>query len=162
MTDENSIDGKKFRLFILGAGFSKPAGMPLAQELWELIRSNASGVGGRAEKFDNDLSAYIDYVKRTSGKHLELDDVNFEEFCEFLDVQHYLGTRGSHTWSEAGNETTLIIKNQIGRILSQRMADGPDNWDLYLSFAEQLGPSDTVITFNYDTPLRRRMTASSP
>lgn len=77
----------------------------------------------------------------------------------YLDVEHYLGLRGSDTWSDDGNEGTIVAKTLIGRILSEcesRLGEVPA---LYREFASRLEPGDTVLTFNYDTLLERALEA---
>jgi len=39
-----------FRIFILGAGFSKPAGYSLANELWPMVSERGKSLTGRASK----------------------------------------------------------------------------------------------------------------
>ena len=59
----------KFRLIILGAGFSRPAGFPLAIDLWKEIREVAANTPPnlRAYKFNDDLQHYIEFRKDTDG-----------------------------------------------------------------------------------------------
>lgn len=152
----------RYRLIILGAGFSRPAGFPLAVELWKQIRETAAkrfSASDRAYKFNNDLQHYIDFRKETDGKVLTPEMVDFEDFMRFLDVEHYLGLRGSDTWSEDGNEGTIVTKFLIGEILAtyvNRLNGVPQ---LYLDFARRLEPRDIVFTFNYDTLLERALDA---
>jgi len=85
--------------------------------------------------------------------------VDFEDFMRFLDVEHYLGLRGGDTWSEDGNEGTIVAKFLIGSILARQINALRDVPDLYLEFAKRLEPRDVVITFNYDTLLERALDA---
>ncbi len=50
---------QKYRVIILGAGFSKSAGIPLADELWREILVQSKSLWGRASKFNDDLDKYI-------------------------------------------------------------------------------------------------------
>ncbi len=150
-------ESRNFGIFILGAGFSAPAGLPLADELWSDILTHARTFQGRAQQFWDDLDYYIDFRRRADGKALNREQVNFEEFLGFLDVEHYLGLRGSDTWSEDGNETQVVIKTQIGKILSRRMPEPGKIPAVYLRFAEKLQPSDLILTFNYDLLLERSL-----
>jgi hypothetical protein len=151
----------KYRLIILGAGFSRPAGIPLAAELWKEIRETAAEFSRdlRAYKFNEDLEHYIAFRKDTEGEELTADTVDFEDFVRFLDVEHYLGLRGGDTWSEDGNEGTIVTKYLIGKTLSRYINALEAVPELYLEFARRLGPNDTVITFNYDTLLERALDA---
>jgi hypothetical protein len=146
---------KKFRLFILGAGFSRGAGLPLAHELWSEVRRRASRLEGRAGKFGRDIQSYIEFRRRTEGLHLSEDDIPFEQFMEFLDLEHFLGLRGKDTWSDDGNETTIVVKHLISQIIIELLIALPAIPVAYLEFARRLRPDDIVFTFNYDTLLER-------
>lgn len=148
---------ERFRIFILGAGFSKPAGFPLATELWEEVYSRARDLDGRAGKFRTDLDDYREYKRSCDGVDLSENRVDFEDFCRFLDVEHFLGLRGSATWSVDGNEGTVVIKTLIGQILADLTPSAEDIPKLYLDFARGLQPNDYVLTFNYDTLLERAL-----
>lgn len=50
-----------FRSFILGAGFSRPAGLPLASQLYLAVRALIEGRHGTDTKFDRDLNYYLRY-----------------------------------------------------------------------------------------------------
>jgi hypothetical protein len=52
-----SATPKRFAIFILGAGFSRPAGLPIADELWQEVRRRAINVDGTA--FRSDLNSYF-------------------------------------------------------------------------------------------------------
>lgn len=146
---------QKHALYILGAGFSVAAGLPLAEELWKEVYRRAVRMTGRAGQFRKDLDDYIEFKERAEGRQLQRDGVDFEEFLGFLDIEHYLGLRGSDTWSEDGNESQVIVKTLIGQILTERTPAPTSIPSLYLRFAEKLQPWDRVITFNYDILLER-------
>ena len=54
----------------------------------------------------------------------------------FLDVEHFLGLRGSDTWSDDGNEGTVVAKTLIGQILADCLDRLNAIPELYLKFAE--------------------------
>ena len=151
----------KHRLIFLGAGFSQPAGLPLATELWTKILETAKLFDNslRADKFNDDLDYYIEFRNATDGSAPTRETVDFEDFMRFLDVEHYLGLRGSETWSEDGNEGTVVTKFLIGSILAKCINAHKKVPDLYIEFAERLELHDTVITFNYDTLLEQALDA---
>jgi len=151
---------QKMALYILGAGFSVAAGLPLADDLWKEVCRRALLMTGRAEKFYEDLDAYIEFKERCEGTKLTREAVSFEEFLGFLDVEHYLGLRGSDTWSADGNESQVIVKTLIGQILTERMPKVSAIPHLYLEFVRKLKPWDRIITFNYDTLLEQTCEAT--
>lgn len=147
---------RHYRLIFLGAGFSRPAGLPLGGELWQEIRSRLRSTSSAA-KFDRAVEKYQAYQRECHGSEISRDEIDFEDFLAFLDVEFHLGLRGSDTWSSAGNEVQLMVKWTIGKILTERTPVGDDIPDLYLKFARQLQPGDHVLTFNYDTLLERAL-----
>lgn len=151
---------KHFRIIVLGAGFSRPAGLLLADELFAEIRSRASSQYGCTNAIELDLEYFIDYKQRCKGIEIPKKDVDYEEFLGFLDVEHALGFRGSDTITPDGNQTQLIVKTLIGQIVQQAMPKCLESIpSLYLEFARRLQPSDWVLTFNYDTLLERALEA---
>ncbi|MBE3134060.1 MAG: SIR2 family protein [Acidobacteria bacterium] len=151
------MDTKKYRIIILGAGFSQAAGLPLASELWAEIRKRARSLTGRARKFQEDLEAYLEFRRRCDGVCLTEDQVDFEDFMRVLDIEHFLALRGSDTWSDDGNEATIVVKWLLGQVLAERTPSPEHVPELYLDFARQLQPDDHVLTFNYDVLLERAL-----
>ncbi len=155
MKTAEDFSAQKFAIYILGAGFSKSAGLPLATELWSEVRRRALCLTGRAGFFRDDLQTYIEYRKRCDGINLTFETVDLEDFMAFLDIEFHLGLRGKETWSAQGNEAQVVVKTLIGEILTERMpADIPE---IYLRFARLLKPDDYVLTFNYDVLLERAL-----
>lgn len=141
-----------YNLFVLGAGFSKPAGLPLGTELFaEVLRLAKVGTS-----YDNiirpDIDRYIRYMERTEGVTLTEATLDFERFMSFLDVEHFLRLTGSDTYTEQGNRTQMLVRNYIARVLYHRQERmTADARDLYDYFASRLRPNDMLVTFNYDT-----------
>ncbi len=146
-----------YRILFLGAGFSKPAGLPLGSELFREVRELLRTKHGSDNFVESDLDRYMRYVEACEGRKLTADSVDYERFLSFLDVEHYLGLKGKDTWSDEGNESQLLVKHAIAQILHQRTSHKP--LDLYRSFARKLNPSDYVLTFNYDTLLESALEA---
>lgn len=148
---------RRFRIFITGAGFSKPAGLPLGSELWREVRARAERGTGRAARFAEDLALYLRYLRETGTNVASSEEVDFEAFLAFLDIEHRLGFAGSDTWSDEGNETQIVVKQLIGRILHERTPPADRLPAQYYEFASQLEPGDFVLTFNYDLILERAL-----
>jgi len=90
----------------------------------------------------DDVEDYLKYRKRCDGLELTAEQMDFEDFLAFLDVEHRLGLRGSDTWSEDGNEGQVVVKSLIGRILTERCPAANSVPSLYLRFASLLQPDD--------------------
>lgn len=138
----------KFRIFIIGAGFSVHAGLPLGVQLFELVREVIRLKYGSDNKLEGDLEWYLKYRLRCDGIPEEYP-VDYEKFMSYLDLEHYLGLRGSDTWSEEGNESQLIIRNGIREVIYSKMPESPTAE--CIEFCQRLLPKDKILTFNYDT-----------
>jgi hypothetical protein len=143
------------RIFVLGAGFSKPAGLPLGEELFSAVRKLIEERYGKNTKFQRDLEYYIRYRSVCDGLVLQEDTIDLEGFMSFLDIEHFLGLRGSDTWSREGNESQLMVRMAIGEVIQSRTPPANQLPDFYYRFADQLSIADTVFTFNYDVILER-------
>lgn len=126
-------------------------------ELWEEVRRRAERLSGSAEKFHDDLETYIQFRRDCDGITITAEEVNFEDFLAFLDIEHHLGLRGSDTWSRDGNEGQVVVKTLIGQILAEGTPEKIP--ELYIRFAKGLQPNDYVLTFNYDVLLERALEA---
>ena len=113
---------------------NKPAGLPQDREIWEAIGKKGLLMTGSASKFKDDLDSYIRYKKKCYNLDLSPESVNFEDFMAFLDIEHYLGLRGSDTWSSHGNEGQVVVKTLIGELLAGATPPLDRIPKLYLSF----------------------------
>lgn len=141
-------------VFILGAGFSKPAGLPLGNELFGEIIRYAKLRGLYENILQADIATFLEYTHEANGEYLSEEQINFEEFISYLDIEHFLRLRGSDHWSNEGNRSQLVIRNLIGLSLYLRQESIKDEaFSLYENFVNRLEPGDWVFTFNYDTIL---------
>lgn len=151
------MEEKHYRLIFLGAGFSQPAGLPTGDELWDLTLDRILDQGPDT-MFYKALESYREYQNVCHNKNIGIEDVDFEKFLAFLEVEFYLGLRDGDTWSyHSGNETQVFIKSIIGDIIRERTPEPENIPDLYLEFARRLKPGDHIITFNYDNLLERAL-----
>ena len=146
-----------FRIFVLGAGFSVPAGLPTAAELYPEVVRRVERSYGKDNRFHWAVQDYIDYRKRSDGVELSIDTIDLEEFMSYLDIEHFLGLEGSDTLSEHGNAAQLFVKRYIGQIIHERTPSKDSLPQEYYEFAEKLSVKDIVITLNYDVVLERAL-----
>lgn len=143
------------RLFILGAGFSRPAGLPLASELLSLVLQELEGLLGNPTHLHRALNQYQSFLMATQGN--VPDQIDAELFAEFLDYRHFLGLLGSDTWAEEGNRDQYLLRWGIGRVI-HRMTP-PEIPPIYHEFVARLEPDDVIVSFNYDVLVERSLTA---
>lgn len=149
--DHSTITG---RLFLLGAGFSRPAGLPLANELIGLVldvaRRHFQTPGGYSH-LEAAYDRFLNYTEDVDpGQPFDI-----ERFSGWLDWEHTLRLKGSDTFSEHGNEAGLQLRWAIGKVLYE--ATPQTIPDVYLDFFSQLNTSDRVLTLNYDLLAERAM-----
>ena len=142
-----------YRLFILGAGFSKPAGLPLARELLDSVRSEVRRYsqerGGEDGTLEQDIG---EWTKLYPKKRVDLERV-----LAYSHRKHYLRLMGSDESFEDGSRSIVAARRAIQRILIDRTpADTPS---LYRRFSRHLSSNDLVLTFNYDTLLEQSLDA---
>lgn len=145
-----------FRIFIIGAGFSKPAGLPLASELFEEVIEDIESHHGKEAKFHGDLETFVEY-KTACDEDFDKSNIDLEEFMSYLDIEHYLELRGSKTWSDEGNESQIMIRKSIGRVIHRKTPPADSLPSAYIKFAKNLSLEDLVITLNYDIILERAL-----
>jgi hypothetical protein len=75
---------KKFGIYVLGAGFSCAAGLPLAGELWSEVLKRVRALGWYAGQFEEDLSSYLEFKSKCYGDEVSPEKINFEDFLGFL------------------------------------------------------------------------------
>lgn len=146
-----------FRIFVLGAGFSKGAGLPLASELFPLVKASIESENGKDTKFQRDLENYLRYQKACGRTDVDEKSIDLEELMSFWDIEHFLWLRGSDTWSDEGNESQLMVRKAIGRVIHLRTPSIDNIPNQYLRFAEHLSVNDYVLSFNYDILLERAL-----
>src|SRR6266851_4178289 len=130
------------RLFLLGAGFSKPAGLPLASELRPMVEDVARrylrvGAFSHLEHAIEEYNEYLADIEPERGFDLE-------EFGAWLDWEHVLRMKGSDTFSELGNQAGLQLRWAIGKVLFDAMPRTIPQ--IYLDFAEGLKVTERVLT----------------
>ena len=142
-----------YRLFILGAGFSRPAGLPLAKELLVRVRSEVRTRLPESGKWDGTLEQEIrEWTELYPGQPVDLESV-----MAYSHRKHYLRLLGSKESFEHGSKSIVAARRAIQRILID--CTPTDVPALYQKFADHLSPNDLVLTFNYDTLLEQSLDA---
>ena len=138
------------RLFILGAGFSAPAGAPIGKELLELVREDVR-CNFRDFGWEGSLEREIEeWTSLYPGQPIDL-----ERMLAYSHRKHYLRLLGSNEYFAHGSRSIVAARAAIQRILIQ--ATPSDTPTLYRDFAGRLCPNDVVLTFNYDTLLEQTL-----
>lgn len=157
------------RVFILGAGFSKAAGMPDACGLTDLL------LNAKFIRDNEGLQAWVASLrKRISVLHAEPEtsgavSVNVEQLFDYAAFDRELWLMRQHGCSTMfGPATPLAHANTIGSWLYMMeyflvgvliQAQEGANSSSLPTLANWLRNGDTVMTFNYDTLLECALTA---
>ena len=139
-----------YRLFVLGAGFSAPADLPLGNDLLERVRED---VRGSFQRFSWDGA-----LEQEIGEWSSLypgESIDLERVLAYSHRKHYLRLLGSDEYFEYGSRSIVAVWREIQQILIQ--ATPNDTPKLYRDFAQRLCPRDVVLTFNYDTLLEQAL-----
>ena len=97
----------RFRKFVLGAGFSQLAGLPLANELFTEVRRRIESCNGPDTKFQRDVIDYMDYCKACDGVDLPITKIDLEEFMSYLYMEH---RGGGVTILRGGDRLGVVLK----------------------------------------------------
>ena len=139
-----------YRLFVLGAGFSAPAGLPLGNSLLEYVRQDVRRSFRRAG-WDGTLEQEIrEWASLYPGESIDLERV-----LAYSHRKHYLRLLGSDEYFAHGSRSIAAARHAIQRILIGATPNDPPS--LYRDFALRLCPRDVVLTFNYDTLLEQAL-----
>jgi hypothetical protein len=157
------------RVFILGAGFSKQAGMLLATELLPLIENEFK----KHNQYDalawlGRLKEKIDWLEKSSpGK---AGSINIEQVFDlaYFNVtaeklkQHtcHLGRiAGDVPWRAAKDIESWLgqMEDDLIHVIWGEQKTGLDKLDRIQRFAGELRKNETIITFNYDTLLEESL-----
>ena len=152
------------RVFILGAGFSKMAGMPLATDLMNHL-------GGKFREIDlEDALEWLGYLQQRiewlgdgKSKAINIEEVfdlaRFDiELWKMRQQLYPLGRNSSGTpWQEAeGIEAWLsYMEDDLRDVIWEEQKKAKLNQ--FEEFASHLNSDDVVLTFNYDTLLEKSL-----
>jgi hypothetical protein len=151
----SALDDRKFfdkyvkrnRVFILGAGFSAGAGIPLTEELL------AGAMGKFSMECPGIYSRVENYAKESIGSaddYLDLSRVSFSELCSFLEFIELREYGGGERWCENGSREKLALRFYLAKTIMERTPAAKSLPQLYMDFAAQLHERDIVISMNWD------------
>lgn len=147
---------RKCRVFVLGAGFSAAAGVPLTvallSEAMQLFAAECPGIYARVE-------GYAKEAMGAASDALDIAKLSFSELCTFLEFIELREYGGGERWSENGSREKLALRYYLAKTLVGRTPRPADVPDLYRAFAAQLHPGDMVISFNWDGLLEAALEA---
>lgn len=136
----------KYRLFVLGAGFSKPAKYPLGVELLDQVRERVKAKF-QPHGWDGPLEQEIEEWRELYPEK----SIDLESVLAYSHRKHFLQLIGSDEYFSHGSRSIVAARQAIQEIL---IGINPDEaLTLYSEFAKHLTPYDTILTFNYDTLL---------
>jgi hypothetical protein len=147
---------QKGRIFILGAGFSAGAGIPMTATLLEqamqLFRSECPGVFERVQNY-----AQIAFGLEASER--DYKTIGLSDLCTFLDYAELRESGGRERWSDRGSRERLALKHYLAKAITNCTPEPESIPELYRAFAAQLRDADVVITFNWDCLLENALVA---
>lgn len=139
---------KKNRVFILGAGFSANAGVPLTSSLLKKAMSKFSieceGLFQRVDGYARESILFSD------DSPLDYGDIDFSNLCTFLEFIELREYGGGERWKDEGSREKLGLKYYLAKTIAEHTPSTEKIPQLYLDFASQLHERDIVITFNWD------------
>ncbi|HMV29738.1 MAG TPA: hypothetical protein PKE23_10155 [Anaerolineales bacterium] len=148
-------DIKANRVFVLGAGFSAAAGVPLTNELLQmaftLFADECPGIYSRVEGYALESIA--------QEGDLDVSRLNFSDLCTFLEFVELREYGGGERWSENGSREKLALRFFLAKALAACTPNGDNIPQLYIDFALQLQPRDIIISFNWDGLLEAALSA---
>lgn len=143
-SSDYSNDLPNNRLFVLGAGFSKPAGLPLGPELLSDVRQVV-----REEHRLNDWDGPLEKEIQEWQELYPDSELNLESVFAYSHRKHFLKLLGSDEYFGHGSRSIVFARHAIQSILTSSIPAVVPS--LYAEFVGRLTPNDTILTFNYDT-----------
>jgi len=138
---------KKNRVFILGAGFSVAAGIPLTCPLLEKTMNKFSaecpGIFSRVNSYSKESIGNMD-------SKVEYSKINFSDLCTFLEYIELREYGGGERFSSAGSREKLALRFYLAKTIAEHTPCDSKIPKVYIDFASQLHKRDIVISFNWD------------
>jgi len=147
---------RRNRVFILGAGFSAAAGVPLTKKLLEealsLFADECPGIYSRIE-------SHALATLGSKSESLITAELDFSELCTFLEFVELREYGAGDRWSNQGSREKLALRFYLAKAIVKHTPSPLEMPDLYRAFAAQLYPGDIVLSLNWDGLLEAAITA---
>lgn len=138
----------KNRLFILGAGFSAEAGIPMIGTLlakaMAIFKHESRGL---FERVNNHAKTCF------QKEYIDFDAVDFAHFCTFIEYIELREYGGGERFSDTGSREKIAFKYYLSKAIAMYTPTEDEIPEMYCEFAKQLHKYDIIITFNWDTLL---------
>lgn len=135
------------RLFILGAGFSAGAGIPLMDTLLKLTMDKFKSESEISERIDNYVRIYKNLKDKEDIDYLQ---INFSELCDFLEFIELREYGAGERYKDYGSREKISLRYYLAKTIAENTPIGAEIPELYIKFAEQLHDKDIVLSFNWD------------
>ncbi len=135
------------RLFILGAGFSAEAKIPLMIDLLKLTMDKFQKESKISERIDNYVRIYKD-IK--DDKNIDYSKIDFSELCDFLEFIELREYGAGERYKEYGSREKISLRYYLAKTIAENTPLNEEIPELYIKFAEQLHDRDIVLSFNWD------------
>ncbi len=148
-------------VYLLGAGFSKPAGMPLATELIELLLAQRDG--GEMAEWLASVKQRIDWLNHPNRSPAGLNIEQVFHLAHF-DIeahrlkQHLVSVgRVIGPWQDAESIEAWLqyLERSLLDVISER--DAGAKLEPITRWAKAVRDTDALVTFNYDTLVERAL-----
>lgn len=151
---ENELDRRldeqyvrKNRVFILGAGFSAAAGVPLTAALLDkTMKKFSAECPGTFKRVDG----YAKTSTENTEGEVDYSSVDFSDLCTFLEYIELREYGGGERWTNAGSREKLALRFYLAKTIAEHTPSESNLPDLYVEFASQLHERDIIISFNWD------------
>lgn len=155
INDDFREEIRKSRTFILGAGFSAAAGVPMIAELltkaMESFKKECDGIFQRVDNYARECFQ----VKDTED--VDYSKVSFSELCTFLEYIELREYGGGERWSDNGSKEKVNLRYFLAKTLIEMTPQGENIPELYIDFANELHDRDIILSFNWDPLLERAL-----
>lgn len=159
------------RLYILGAGFSAPAGIPLTNDLLPLVFAEAAKIQtpdtnsalGHAQILLDELNLYFPGIQFDPDRLLNgkvPKEFDFEKFLTYASVISTCQEGTGEQLDEHGNMFISYLKSWTATAIHEQQAKAMRELPaLYTAFAQSMQDA-VVFTFNWDTLLEHAFALS--